>query len=173
MTPAELIARARSATGKGIKYKLGAGGMNPSAELPCNADRDCDCSGMSNWAVRLSRFTRHPLYDRGEGGWINTDTMVADGNRLAGFFELLVAPRIGALIVYPRSKVSRIGHVGIVSVVKGDKAAKVIHCSAGNYRKGGDAIAETPAEVFYRPNLGTVYLWFCGMEGGYDQAQKD
>jgi len=81
-------------------------------------------------------------------------------------------PSAGDVIVYPARWVARsavrqgfipqtlydasvhpgIGHVGIISEV-GTKDGKphierVIHCSAGNYRKLGTAIAETGPEVF-------------------------
>jgi hypothetical protein len=60
------------------------------------------------------------------------------------------------LLELPRRKV---GHVGIVSEVEilpstgaaqmlSSRVTKVIHCSAGNDRRTGDAIAETDASVF-------------------------
>jgi hypothetical protein len=172
MTPAELIARARSAIGKGIKYKLGAGGLSPRSELPCNADGDCDCSGYSAWAIGLPRMTKHPLYllyanktRDTEYAWINTDSMYYDGfKRMSGYFELLQHARPGALILYPgEPKRKLVGHVGIVSAVADNKATEVIHCSSGNFRRGGDAIAETGPEVFYKQPK-TVHLMFCGVE---------
>jgi hypothetical protein len=174
MTAAELIARARSAIGRGIKYKLGAGGLSPKSELPSNADGECDCSGLSCWAVGLSRMTKHPLYllyankmRDTEYAWINTDSMYYDGfKRMSGYFELLQHARIGALILYPGdAKRKLVGHVGIVSASDGSKATKVIHCSSGNFRSGGDAVQETSPALFYKQRR-TVHLMFCGVEEG-------
>jgi cell wall-associated NlpC family hydrolase len=158
MTPEQFLLRARGAVGKGTKYRLGAGGMNALARLPGNALNECDCSGYVCWAMGMARLTTHPMYVRFNGGWINTDAMYYDGyRRQAGFFELLPNARAGALIVYPAGK-RGVGHVGIVTAVDAQRrATRVLHCSAGNYRKG-DAIAETPPDVFKRPE--TVHLWF-------------
>jgi hypothetical protein len=167
----ELLARARSQLGRGIKYRLGAGGMVPSASSPANSAGDCDCSGFSGWCAGVSRLTKHPVHVKFNGGWINTDAMHYDAvKRLAGFFELLVAPKPGAFVLYPGSKKKGVGHVGIVTSVDAkDQIAKVIHCSIGNYRKNGDAIAETSADVFRRPDR--IICWYCGIDGGYDDTK--
>lgn len=158
MTTAELLARAKSATGKGIKYRLGAGGMNPVASSPANLAGECDCSGYVCWALGISRQTTHPLYVGFNSGWINTDAMCLDGSRASGLFELLDTPRVGALIIYPGGK-KGVGHVGIVTSIKDGHAA--VHCSSGNWRKGGDAIGETGVAVWARPDA--RFLWYCGV----------
>jgi cell wall-associated NlpC family hydrolase len=160
MTLVELLTRARSVAGKGIGYRLGAGGINALAKSPANTTNECDCSGYVCWALGLSRVSKHPLYLQFNGGWINTDGMCHDGERMAGFFELLAAPKPGALIIYPGSK-KGVGHVGIVTAAEGGAAKKVIHCSAGNFRKNHDAICETGPDVFRRPDV--RFLWFCGL----------
>lgn len=160
MTVAELLARARSAAGKGIKYRLGAGGMNPAAASPINLNAECDCSGYVCWCLGISRQTSHPLYQDFNGGWINTDAMCLDGDRSSGLFELTDKARLGALIVYPGGR-KGMGHVGIITEVKNNVAQKALHCSAGNYRKGGDAIAETDMDIWLRPDM--RFLWYCGV----------
>ncbi len=166
MNADELIARARSAMGKKIKYHLGSGGMNPKSSSPGNFNGECDCSGFVCWAIGLSRKTDHPIYQRVNGGWINTDAIVYDAkDRLAGYFELLMTARPGSLIVYPGSG-KGVGHIGIVTAAdKNGKPTKVIHCNASSFRKNGDSIGETTPEAFAKPNR--IIAWYCGIEGGW------
>jgi LysM repeat protein len=58
-----LLARARSAVNKGIRYKLGFGGTNPTSPLP-TADHLCDCSGFVCWVLGLARNTTLPFYQK-------------------------------------------------------------------------------------------------------------
>jgi hypothetical protein len=161
----EFLARARGAAGKGIKYKLGRGGMSPAAALPASHDNLCDCSGYVSWCMGMSRQTTHPLYVAFNSGWINTDAMVHDANAATGFIERIEGAKVGCLIVYGKNPKASVGHVGIVTAVKmsGGKttATKVIHCSSGNSAKG-DAIAETGPEVFERIPQ-TIYAWYAGV----------
>lgn len=163
MKAVDLLNRARSASGKKIKYKLGSGGLHPSQPLPANLNHECDCSGYVCWALQISRKTEHPLYVNFNGGWINTDAMVHDGNKSSGYFEPLAKPKIGALIVYGRTPQGTVGHVGIVTALDANGAvSKVIHCSNGNYKNLGDAIQETAPTVFQK-QAGTVYVWYAGL----------
>src|SRR4051812_19763310 len=98
----DLLARARSAIGTGVKYRLGAGGMNPGARSPADGQMECDCSGFVCWALGLARETRDPFYIHANGGWINTDAIVLDGHDGKGIFTALPQPRVGCLIVYPK-----------------------------------------------------------------------
>ena len=100
ITVDNLLARARSAIGRGVKYRLGAGGMNPRGESPGNVANECDCSGFVCWALGMSRQTDHPLYVRFNGGWINTDAMVHDAQSSTGFFTRIPEPRVGSIVVY-------------------------------------------------------------------------
>ncbi|MBE9585850.1 LysM peptidoglycan-binding domain-containing protein [Mucilaginibacter sp. JRF] len=143
-----LLSRARSAINKGIRYKLGSGGMKPAATLPDGGGL-CDCSGFVCWVLGLSRQTNIPFYKK-YGGWIFTDSMVDDVNSSAGIFERITTPEPGCIVVYGAGKL--IGHVGIVSEVSNGVMKKVIHCSSGNDRKFSDAIQETPPTVFTRPD---------------------
>lgn len=167
LTVNEFLARARSAIGKGIRYKLGGGGMSPRAELPANVNNECDCSGFVCWALGVSRLTDHPLYLRFNNGWINTDAMVHDAKTSTGFFTEIPEPRVGAIVVYGAKKPSRkVGHVGIVTGIERTNgvvtATKVLHCSHGNHRRNSDAICETDLTVFRKPD--TVYAWYDGID---------
>lgn len=159
ITVDDFLARARSAIGRGVKYRLGAGGMNPRGESPGNVANECDCSGFVCWALGISRQTDHPLYVRFNGGWINTDAMVHDAQASTGFFTRIPEARVGSIVVYgarpPRRKV---GHVGIVTAVAPE--VLVLHCSHGNAR-AGDAIWETDLGVFRRPDA--IVAWYEGV----------
>jgi len=125
MTVNELLKRARSALGKKVKYRLGAGGIDPKSPTPASVDNACDCSGFVCWCLGISRKTDHPLYVRFNGGWINTDAIVHDANQPTGFFRKIDEPKVGCLIVFPSKKPRRpYGHVGIVTEVKEGKVTK-------------------------------------------------
>ncbi|AFD07651.1 LysM peptidoglycan-binding domain-containing protein [Solitalea canadensis] len=143
----KLLERAGSATGKKIKYKLGKGGMKPGAPLPASDSNECDCSGFVCWVLGLSRKSDIPFYKQ-HGGWIYTDSMVADVNSQSGIFEKITIPEEGCIVVYGAG--SGIGHVGIVSEVEDGTMIKVIHCSSGNYKKHNDSILETGPDIFNR-----------------------
>lgn len=162
LTVEELLARARTASGQQTKYKLGAGGMDPRAPGPANINGECDCSGFVCWCLGMSRKTDHPFYVRVNGGWINTDAIVADASHSTGFFTSLTAPRLGALVVFPsKAPARKVGHVGIITQLGTQTVvASVLHCSAGNSRKG-DAICETPPTVFGAPDA--IYAWYEGI----------
>jgi murein DD-endopeptidase MepM/ murein hydrolase activator NlpD len=151
VTASALVARARTAVGKKIRYKLGEGGMNPKAKLP-TANNLCDCSGFVCWVLGLSRKSDIPFYKK-YGGWIYTDSMVADVRSDAGIFEKLNVPEVGCIVVYGAG--AAIGHVGLVSEVTNGKMKKVIHCSSGNDSKFSDSIQETAPAVFDRADA----LW--------------
>ena len=159
ITVDDLLARARSAIGRGVRYRLGAGGMDPRGEGPGNVNNECDCSGFVCWALGISRQTDHPLYVRFNGGWINTDAMVHDAQSSTGFFTRIGEPRVGCIVVYGSSPPRRkVGHVGIVTAVEPE--ARVLHCSHGNAR-AGDAICETAVTVFSQPD--TIFAWYDGV----------
>ncbi len=137
MILAEIVVRARSATGGGCIYQLGCGGMAPGAPVPWDDKRRCDCSGFGMWCCGLSRH-------QGEE-WINTDAMVEDGKTPGGLFEE-VHPwdqcKPGNLLVYGRAR-KGYGHVGVISEADVTGPLKAIHCSSGNFRNSNDAIQET------------------------------
>jgi cell wall-associated NlpC family hydrolase len=163
MTVTELLQRARSAIGHKVKYRLGAGGIDPNSPTPASIDNACDCSGFVYWCLGISRKTDHPLYVRFNGGWINTDAIVHDANQPTGLFFPLDEPKVGCLWVFPSRRPKRpYGHVGIVSAVRNGKVTKVIHCAASNFRRYGDAIRETPPTVFQVPDA--LFVWYVGIE---------
>ncbi len=140
------VTRAKTAIGKGIKYKLSQGGMDPTKSSPTQNGL-CDCSGFVCWILGLSRKTTIPYYKK-FGGWIYTDSIVEDIKSTQGIFERLDTPEVGCIVVYGAG--AKIGHVGLVSEVKNGKMTKVIHCSKGNDTKFHDAIQETSPSVFER-----------------------
>ena len=157
-----LLKRARSVVNAAIRYRLGEGGFHHDAPGPAR-NGSCDCSGYVCWALGLGRVTRHPLYVRFNGGWINTDSIVHDASRPTGYFERLELPLPGCVIVYPKKGSSKAyGHIGIVTSVAGASPSNVIHCSAGNYRTTKSAIQETGSEDFKLPT--TIYAWYEGIE---------
>jgi cell wall-associated NlpC family hydrolase len=155
---ADIVARARSAIGLRIDYKLGKGGMNPATKSPAS-NGECDCSGFSSWCIGLSRQTKDPFYVALNGGWLETTAMTADALRTGGILTKVDTPQPGDLIVYGDRVVNgrrSQGHVGIVSEVRDGKASKVIHCSSGNARRvPGRAVQETSPSLFF--NAGAIY----------------
>jgi hypothetical protein len=152
----DLVLKAKTAINKGIRYKLGSGGMNPNTVLP-TTNKLCDCSGFVCWVLGISRKSDNPFYAK-FGGWIYTDSMVIDINSQAGLFEKLNTPEVGCIVVYGAG--GAIGHVGLVSKVENGQMTKVIHCSSGNDRNFNDSIQETNAAVFNRAD--TVFGKFTG-----------
>lgn len=116
------------------KYKLGAGGRNPTKETPFTV-RDgvlgSDCSGFVRWCWQIDRYQPKwfPLYD----GWINCDSLMLAGARGAARLGTLkwdesrdafhtlpgaYAARPGDAVVFPSiwkaGKRLRVGHEGII-----------------------------------------------------------
>jgi hypothetical protein len=162
LTRAVMLQRARGAVGKGV-YKLGMGGMRPDKDTPLNSEGQCDCSGFTSWASGVSRH--QPLnvfYKALNGGWLETTAMV--GLRPGGLFEKVTVPEPGDLICWGDRKIKGAdgklrntqGHVGVITEVTAGKATKVVHCSSGNFKRAGYAIAETSADIFHKN--GAIYL---------------
>lgn len=167
MRVADLLKRARSAAGRGCGYGLGAGAQVPTAYKPWDENEECDCSAFVCWSLGLSKQQSLAWLKPVNGGWFNTDGIWWDALfERSGFFSALgildqttqMAASPGNVIVYPSRSLAqrkgypkhtaKIGHVGIVTEVNSGKVTKVIHCSAGNERQLGDAIAETDPKVF-------------------------
>lgn len=166
MHPSE---KAKTAIGK-LTYKLGAGGRNPHAPTPGNAERQCDCAGFVCWSLGFDR--KQPAFYH-DWGWVNTDSMVAEARGFGKYFKEVPTPSKGIVVVYPGiykdGKRIRIGHTGIVTSNptrpwKGSgtdyMALRVTHCSAGNYKKYGAAIRETHALVW--AGKGSLFLEYQG-----------
>lgn len=161
-----LLTRARSALGRSVEYKLGAGGRRPDADTPADKENRCDCSGFVAWSLGLDRKTDHPVYVKHNGGWINTDAIIHDTTQSTGLFVRLDRPRVGALLVYgstyENGKRKKPGHVGIVTELDehGD-ASMMIDCGASSWRKLKDAIQEREPTPFKRSD--TVIAWYAAM----------
>ena len=151
---ADIVERALSACGEG-KYVLGKGGRNPLADSPLH-DGACDCSGFVAWCIGLDRYQPGKVAG---GDWIETSAMVRDANYDRNLFVPMNERRPGYILVWGDRQVSDRkrpgktrtvqGHVGVISEVdQHGKVTKVIHCSSGNYRTKGVAIAETDPGVF-------------------------
>lgn len=151
---ARTLERAKRAIGRSTVYRLGAGGMRPSAELA----RSSDCSGFVAWAIGIPR----QLPPR-TGGWLDTDCYWRGGSPVADGLFLQVAPenaKCGDLYVYP-DRGGRQGHIGVISEMREERPAMVIHCSSGNHRRCGDAVQETDCSVFDRnPNRRIVSVQY-------------
>lgn len=125
MNVTDVIIRARSALGKGIRYKLAEAGepLTPNAEAPPAAG--LDCSRFVLWALRHA------------DGPMDTTMIVNDAKAGArGYFSMRAAAQPGCLIVYPDYKAIVMGetlvhqgHVGIVTEAAAGQPTSVIHCS--------------------------------------------
>lgn len=140
-----VLARARRSIGQGCIYRLGAGGMHPEAAVPWTAAKQCDCSGFAMWALGLSRLIN--------GHWYDTSAIVADALNALGIFADVdwLHAQPGDLLVYGDAGGGGQGHVGVVATVAPGPETfplTAIHCSAGNYRRTGDAIRETGVEIW-------------------------
>ena len=133
------VARARSAVGRGIRYKLGHGGTHPEDELPTR-DGYADCSGYIAWVLGINRA---PKAER--PFWIETTNIVRDatGKHLA--FVEITKPIPGCVVVYGDRKVlgvHREGHVGLVTEVLSGGRFMVVDCSISKGGKTREAIRE-------------------------------
>lgn len=162
MNAADTLARARSAVGKQIAYRLGKGGEDPRTALPCDADKRCDCSGFALWAIGVSRTVRvaHRWRDRfppidGQPFGIDTTRIFADATGDRKAFRIVELPEPGDLLVYG-DRHGHEGHIGIISSTEQGIPVMVIHCSAGNFRTTGDAIQETTLQPFWETR-GAIY----------------
>jgi cell wall-associated NlpC family hydrolase len=148
LTRDAVVARARSATGKGTVYSLGEGGREPA--LPTPGHR-CDCSGFAAWCVGVDRYLPNDDLKNlmpGEA-WFETSTLARDARSPFGFVAEVpwLAALPGDLLVYP-DRSGHQGHVGVVATVDHAGPLSVVHCSLGNFHHTNDAIRETPVELF-------------------------
>ena len=163
MKRADILNRAKKAAATSVaKYKLGAGGFNPAADLPESKQGMCDCSGFVSWCLNEKRQTSNKFLVSLNGGWIETTAVVRDAKSPDGMFTKVDVPQAGDLLVWGDNK-GKQGHIGVVSEVVDGKATKVIHCSTGNFKRTGKAIQETSADIFY--NNGAISVKFDKIEG--------
>lgn len=158
MTLQDVVDRARSAIGRGIRYKLGTGGFHPDDDTPSRSGV-CDCSGFVAWCLRMSRRIApdspwYEYYREYNGGWVETSALVRDAEAPFGFVDRVAweDAEPGMLLVYGDSKgrsgETHQGHVGIVSAINGRGPEMAIHCSRGNDTSFGDAIHETGIKLW-------------------------
>lgn len=161
---ADVVMRAQSAIGKGCRYKLGAGGRRWHQGTPWHPlTMACDCSGFVAWCLREDRYLKNnPWYRELNGGWLETSAIVRDCHSPFGLFDRVEwqDANMGDLLVWGDRGEGQ-GHVGVVSVAAPTGPTNVIHCSAGNYRRTGDAIQETGVKVFL--DNGAIVARFAGL----------
>lgn len=137
------VRRARSAVGRGTRYRLGRGGFDPSLKLPAQSG-DCDCSGFLSWALGISRHQRDKDKPWSKAiPWIETTAIYKDAKGKKLLFTKISEPVPGCLVVYPDRWLGvKQGHVAIVSTVSSDgKSFDIIDCSSRGVR---EAINERP-----------------------------
>lgn len=168
MTVSDLLARALSQAGNETEYVLGGGRQTPDGGDCRDENGGSDCSAFVCWALGIPKAAPFAWMRRVNGGWYNTDGIWWDAlHERTGLFSVC-KPAVGAVVVYPSSWMSRrhagvkglapkIGHVGIVTEVRAGEISRVLHCSAGNFRRTGDAIQETGPEVFRAPAVATAW----------------
>ena len=151
MKRAALLARARSAMGHGCVYVLGKGGMNPESPTPWGEKIESDCSGFALWCAGLHRLL-----------WLDTTRLVMIARDLQRVVALVpwIEAKSADFVIYPdrvgTDGKHHQGHMGIVAeAMRGPQ--RVIHCSAGNWSRTGDAIAETGPEV-WTMNAGSIVV---------------
>lgn len=144
----EVLQRARFACTLPISYKLGQGGADPLAKSPATNGM-CDCTGFTAWALGFKRKTDDMFYLGVNGGWVNSDAIVADGKHPRGFFDEVPRDqaRPGDLLVFGKGPGRSWGHAGVVSVVMNGVVLKVVHCSSANHPY---AVKETRPDVFWQ-----------------------
>jgi hypothetical protein len=137
----DVLARCRASLELGVRYKLGAGGRDPTAASPANAAGLCDCSGFEAWRLFHDRKTS-------SGHWWNTDSIEADARKAGGGYTRIALPILGCTIVYGAG--SKIGHVGGVDECPPPEVAakmtwrelmeaiRVIHCAGRDRGRTSD-----------------------------------
>jgi hypothetical protein len=157
-----------------IRYRLGAGGRDPDEAHPAawSSERlrwEVDCSGFAAWCLGLDRYQpKFPLW----GGWISTDSIVADAHGAGVWFRRIDRPEPGCLAVYPGiregGKRVRVGHMGVVVAVSAGyepgrlDRVRVVHASSGLCRRTGGAIGETDASAWRV--AGSIWVRYVALE---------
>ncbi len=166
MTGEVLIARGRSAIGKGVVYGLGKGGLWPLDKLPCRSSAKlvngvaktalwCDCSGFVAWVLGRSRKD-----SKDWPWWLSTDSVYDDakddGKHV--LFTKLDKAEPGCLAVYSDWKdADGTHHEGHIAVVSDPALHLVIDCSSSQ-----NGIAEHAQPVFWSEHHAVI---FCAYRG--------
>lgn len=147
-----------------IRYKLSAGGRDPRADDPrseVDGVNGLDCSGAHAAARRFARKQKNFRY---YGGWVNTDSMIADARGKQDLYEPLDRPVPGAVLVFcgididNDGKRNRVGHVADVDEIAATFDPKhpnflyvtIFDCAGSNSElPGSDSdVARHPAGYF-------------------------
>lgn len=138
-----ILSKANFAIRKGTRYKLGAGGYDPNAPLPHDANRYCDCTGFVAWALGIDRRrSRNGVVE------VQSDALVIEANKPNGNVLKLAKPEPGCVLVYggiwlgkPLASVRvRPGHAAIYA-----GGGMLIDCGSTPYRREGQAITRRAA----------------------------
>lgn len=165
ITPEGVRKRALHACGRGTRYKLGAGGMDPKADLPSDNGR-CDCSGYASFCLGISRYQPSTL------GWVETSRIVDDATGPHRLFRKVTEPRVGDLIVYGDSG-GHEGHVGVVTAVKDGQPTYIAHC---NGRTSPDAIVNERYTVWWKAakaKHAAIYARYNGLHVVEEEEEMD
>lgn len=160
----EVLERANGCVGAPVIYNLPYpnGGTDPEANMPCDPQTGyLDCSGFTAWVLGYDRDFEDgmsPILDQWDG-YSNTDSKLAEAERMGLLYEIVEEPEPGDLIVggsYRKLTGQKVyGHEGVVVAVRDFKlnglaGVAVVHCSKSNSKlnKDGSAIWKTSGTVW-------------------------
>ena len=110
----EVLTRARSQIGLGIRYKLGGGAIRASRHTCADGAGACDCSAFACWALGIDKQGSYPfLVPAGQpvepgNQWYGTDNIWNDSVHIAlGVFSKIEEPVPGCLVLFPAQRASR------------------------------------------------------------------
>jgi len=164
--------------GSSIVYRLQdhSGGRRPWADDPAShwttAIRrvkvaSSDCAGFVAWCLGYDRYQPEDFHYY--GGWINCDSAILDAEGKQEWFAPLIETGDperdqralpGDVVVFPSIDLDhdgsrdRVGHIGVIVGVSPRwkpgawSELRVAHCSSGNTKKAGQAIAETSGVIW-------------------------
>jgi cell wall-associated NlpC family hydrolase len=194
LTVEQVLARARSATGRAILYWIGQGGRDPGAAQPSNPVRvahewasldPADQQALAPLAQAMGIDVHDPALVREACDcsgfvcwalglprvlpgdvWINTDSIWADARGPQQRFEQIARARPGALVVYPKEgSGEHYGHVAIVIEADADgNATRIVHCSADNIKDAPHDSIKITAPAKFTAQLASIYAWCGGVE---------
>jgi hypothetical protein len=139
------VARARSATDDGVRYKLGRGGFNPRhVDNVAWDSKECDCSGFVSWVLMTKRAPK-----AGRPFWIETTAVHRDATTSRQVFRQIATPVPGCISVFPdRERPHHEGHMGIVTRVHADGSYDVVDCASRGIRERLDTYLRANHAIF-------------------------
>lgn len=152
ITRQQAVDRAKKDCGRKVKYKLGKGGFDCTAEF-ADQSGEADCSGAVSHFIGTDRQTNQI-----PGGWIETSLVYQDAALTHAFFRQVPVPQIGDVVVYPDKGKSQ-GHIGMITAVDSkNKPTYCAHCTARSSLPS--AMVNEKWSVFWGPNFtkrGCIY----------------